>query len=418
MSEGLSTNSRFSSLPSFSTTTSTTTTSAAPTDAATANGGRAITLDHRHAGQNPIALPESLSAGFANHGDYNMKSEDIEAEGRPPYLHAMLAGGIGGSTGDMLMHSLDTVKTRQQGDPNMPPKYTSLARSYQTIWRQEGISRGLYGGWIPALGGSFPGTVLFFGSYEWTKRFLIDHGVQQHIAYLSAGFVGDLAASVVYVPSEVLKTRLQLQGRYNNPHFASGYNYRGTLDAARTIVRTEGPSALFYGYKATLYRDLPFSAFQFMFWEQFTAWARKYKQSRDIGMPLEMLTGGAAGGLAGVLTCPLDVVKTRLQTQINTPTAEPEPATRHAKDPSPQKRSISTSSPSTHRPQPGATPLRTSSVITGLRVIYHTEGLGGWFRGVGPRGVWTFIQSGCMLFLYQRLVRQLDVWMPLEREEL
>lgn len=99
----------------------------------------------------------------------------------------MIAGGIGGSTGDMLMHSLDTVKTRQQGDPHIPSKYTSLGRSYYTIFRQEGITRGLYGGWIPALGGSFPGTVLFFGTYEWSKRFLIDGGMQPHLAYLSAG---------------------------------------------------------------------------------------------------------------------------------------------------------------------------------------------------------------------------------------
>lgn len=99
----------------------------------------------------------------------------------------MIAGGIGGSTGDLLMHSLDTVKTRQQGDPNIPSRYTSLGQSYYTIWRQEGVRRGLYGGWIPALGGSFPGTVMFFGTYEWSKRFLIDHGLQHHLAYLSAG---------------------------------------------------------------------------------------------------------------------------------------------------------------------------------------------------------------------------------------
>ncbi|CAG9936930.1 unnamed protein product [Clonostachys rosea f. rosea IK726] len=336
--------------------------------------------------------------------------DDVEAEGRPPYSHAMIAGGIGGSVGDMLMHSLDTVKTRQQGDPHVPPKYTSLGQSYYTIWRQEGIRRGLYGGWIPALGGSFPGTVLFFGTYEWSKRFLIDHGLQQHLSYLSAGFLGDLAASIVYVPSEVLKTRLQLQGRYNNPYFKSGYNYRGTIDAARTIVRTEGSAALFHGYGATLFRDLPFSALQFMFWEQFQTWARRYKQSRDIGVPLELLTGASAGGLAGVITCPLDVVKTRLQTQVN------EPSKTNA--PSPQKRHISTSSPSTHRPKPGAMNLQTSSVITGLRVIYRTEGLAGWFRGVGPRGVWTFVQSGCMLFLYSRLLRTLDVWMSVEKEDL
>ncbi|PHH88574.1 hypothetical protein CDD83_7355 [Cordyceps sp. RAO-2017] len=340
-----------------------------------------------------------------------MRSDDLEAEGRPPYHHAMLAGGIGGSTGDLLMHSLDTVKTRQQGDPSVPPKYTSLGQSYYTIWRQEGIRRGLYGGWIPALGGSFPATVLFFGSYEWSKRVLIDHGLQHHLSYLSAGLVGDLAASVVYVPSEVLKTRLQLQGRYNNPHFHSGYNYRGTIDAARTIVRTEGVSALFYGYKATLYRDLPFSALQLMFWEQFHTWARRYKQSRDIGVPLELLTGAAAGCLAGVMTCPLDVVKTRLQTQVN---STPDHGGQ-LRELSLQKRHISTSSPSTHRPQPGAIALETSSIVTGLKVIYRTEGIAGWFRGVGPRGVWTFIQSGCMLFLYQRLLRHLATCDPAEK---
>ncbi|PHH72398.1 hypothetical protein CDD80_4559 [Ophiocordyceps camponoti-rufipedis] len=338
--------------------------------------------------------------------------DDVEAEGRPPYLHAMIAGGIGGSTGDLLMHSLDTVKTRQQGDPNMPPKYTSLGQSYYTIWRQEGIRRGLYSGWLPALGGSFPATVLFFGSYEWSKRLLIDHGMQHHLAYLSAGLVGDVAASIVYVPSEVLKTRLQLQGRYNNPFFRSGYNYRGTFDAARTIVRTEGAAALFYGYKATLYRDMPFSALQLMFWEQFHHWARRYKQSRDVGVPLELLTGAAAGCLAGVMTCPLDVVKTRLQTQVNPPTDNV--PKQQKKDIRPQMRNISTSSPSIHRPQPGAMPLETSSIFTGLRVIYQTEGITGWFRGVGPRGVWTFIQSGCMLFLYQRIINHLGVWMPME----
>ncbi|KAM0494551.1 hypothetical protein ACHAP9_007113 [Verticillium nonalfalfae] len=348
---------------------------------------------------------------------------DLGEEARPPYLHAMIAGGIGGSTGDMLMHSLDTVKTRQQGDPHVPPKYNSLTTSYYTIWRQEGVRRGLYGGWKPALGGSFPGTMLFFGTYEWSKRVLIDGGVPHHLAYFSAGFLGDLASSIVYVPSEVLKTRLQLQGRYNNPYFRSGYNYRGTTDAVRTIVRQEGPKALFHGYKATLYRDLPFSALQLMFWEQFHAWARAYKGSREVGVPLELLTGGLAGGLAGIVTCPLDVVKTRLQTQVHIP---PEAAaaaassaatnkTAHASHP--QKRNISTSSPSTHTPRLGAVNLKTMSVLKGLRVIYQTEGLGGWFRGVGPRGVWTFIQSGCMLFLYQRLLRELSIWDPQDEDK-
>lgn len=348
----------------------------------------------------------------------------------------MLAGGLGGTCGDMLMHSLDTVKTRQQGDPQFPPRYTSMTSSYATIYRQEGLLRGLYGGVTPALLGSFPGTVIFFGVYELTKRQMLDVGINANVAYLSGGFLADLAASVVYVPSEVLKTRLQLQGRYNNPFFHSGYNYRNTPDAFRTIVRQEGVSALFHGYKATIFRDLPFSALQFAFYEQEQALAKRWVGHRDIGLGLEILTAATAGGMAGVITCPLDVVKTRIQTQQNPPQTPSAPsggakhATEHAPKDSPRphapapsphshtsrahSRPISTSSPSTSVSPPGAPRLDTSSVVTGLRMIYRTEGLAGWFRGVGPRGVWTSIQSGTMLVLYQYLLKQLEAFQSME----
>jgi hypothetical protein len=362
----------------------------------------------------------------------------------------MLAGGLGGTTGDMLMHSLDTVKTRQQGDPHMPPKYTSMGSSYWTIFRQEGVRKGLYGGVKPAFLGSFSGTVIFFGTYEWSKRWLLDVGITPSVAYLSAGmislhsadipcanlttgFIADLAASPLYVPSEVLKTRLQLQGRYNNPYFNSGYNYRGTVHAIRSIYRLEGFSALFYGYKATLVRDLPFSALQFAFYEQEQKLAKAWVGQRDIGLGLEILTGASAGGMAGVLTCPLDVVKTRIQTQHN-PVSSPAPLPSKASkssasqsSPSPStsshtskhatsttsnpnqskqpRRPISTSSPSTSLKHHSAATLDTSSVITGLRVIYKTEGIAGWFRGVGPRAVWTSVQSGTMLVMYQTLLK-------------
>jgi hypothetical protein len=346
----------------------------------------------------------------------------------------MLAGGTGGTCGDMLMHSLDTVKTRQQGDPTFPPKYTSMGQSYSTIYRQEGFCRGLYGGVTPALLGSFPGTVIFFGVYEYTKRLMIDSGVNPSIAYLSGGFFADLAASVVYVPSEVLKTRLQLQGRHNNPHFDSGYNYRNMRDGFRQIVRLEGISALFHGYKATIFRDLPFSALQFAFYEKEQSMAKQWVGKRDIGLGLEILTAATAGGMAGVITCPMDVVKTRIQTQQNPP--EPPsgssgakhnvehipkesprphaPASSHSHPSRAHSRPISTSGASTAIPPPGTPRLDTSSVFTGLKMIYRTEGIAGWFRGVGPRGVWTSIQSGTMLVMYQYLLKQLEAYQIME----
>jgi hypothetical protein len=359
---------------------------------------------------------------------------------RPPYIHAMLAGGLGGTMGDMLMHSLDTVKTRQQGDPHLPPKYTSMGNTYYTIFRQEGVWRGLYGGVTPALLGSFSGTVIFFGSYEYSKRKLIDSGVNPSIAYMSAGFLADLAASPLYVPSEVLKTRLQLQGRFNNPFFTSGYNYRSSMHALRTIYRTEGLAEFFSGYKATLFRDLPFSALQFAFYEQEQKWAKQWAgPGNEIGLALEILTGASAGGMAGVLTCPMDVVKTRIQTELDpaihaaahkgaAANAGPAPSDKHslpaqashrpsaslgssssASQSSPsQIRPISTSGPSTVLKQHGQVSLDTESVFKALRIIYKSEGLAGWFRGVGPRAVWTSVQSGTMLVVYQNLLRWFD----------
>ncbi|KAI9715039.1 MAG: hypothetical protein M1828_001075 [Chrysothrix sp. TS-e1954] len=349
--------------------------------------------------------------------------EELE-ERRPLYRHATLAGGIGGLTGDMLMHSLDTVKTRQQGDPHRPPRYHSLGNTYLTILKEEGVPRGLYGGVTPAAIGSFGGTCLFFGSYEWSKRWMLEAGLAPSLAYLNAGLFADLVASPLYVPTEVLKTRLQLQGRYNNPYFRSGYNYKSTWNAAKTIVRAEGFAALFYGFRATLYRDLPFSALQFAFYEKEREAAKWWVGSKHIGLPLEILVGATAGGAAGTITCPLDVVKTRIQTQLRPRTAHAQsaaPAPTPNRKPTPdtnQRRLISTTSPSTHLPKPGSVNLDTSSVVTGLRLIYRTEGIAGWFRGVGPRAVWTSVQSGTMLVLYQALLRKFDSWSEADEGDL
>ena len=258
---------------------------------------------------------------------------------------------------------------------------------------------------------------------------LVLRTLTKHAKLNDLGFIADFAASFVYVPSEVLKTRLQLQGRYNNPFFNSGYNYRGTIDAARSIVRQEGVSALFHGYKATIFRDLPFSALQFAFYEQERNWAKRWKGSTDLGVGLELATAASAGGLAGVMTCPLDVVKTRIQTQINPPETDTanggatkvhaQPGTvlqekrgssRTIHNPSMQassRRVISTSSPKKPKPKPDAVKLDTSSVMTGLKLIYKTEGMVGLFRGVGPRAVWTSVQSGTMLVCYQELLKRM-----------
>ncbi|CEP61497.1 Mme1p LALA0_S03e04170g [Lachancea lanzarotensis] len=300
-----------------------------------------------------------------------------------PILHCILAGGTGGAIGDSVMHSLDTVKTRQQGAPNAV-KYRHMLSAYKTIFVEEGLRKGLYGGYSAAMVGSMPSAAIFFGTYEILKRTLIDDwAVNETVSHLTAGLGGDLVSSVVYVPSEVLKTRLQLQGRYGNPHFNSGYNYVNLRNAAATIVKVEGWQTLFFGYKATLSRDLPFSAFQFAFYEKFRQWAFRLEQksqNQDLSISSELLTGAAAGGLAGILTTPMDVIKTRIQTQMPSGrTAENQQLVRIE-----------------------------NSLLKGLAAVYKSEGTLGFFSGVGPRFIWTSVQSSIMLLLYQVTLKWLD----------
>lgn len=289
-----------------------------------------------------------------------------------PLPEVLAAGGLGGAVGDSLMYPLDTVKTRQQGADakTVATKYRTMASATQLIWRYEGLRYGIYRGYVAMLAGSFPSTMMFFGVYESLKRGLRDNTrINETVIHFTSGFLGDLASSIFYVPSEVVKTRLQLQGPYNNQYHQSGYNYRGVRSALREIVALEGPSALFHGYKATMLRDLPFSALQFTFYEKFREAAQERAHSRKISVSMELFVGAAAGGLAGVITTPLDVVKTRIQTQT---TAE------------------------------------ISGILGGLRGIVKQQGVLGLFSGVGPRFVWTSVQSSVMLVLYQSFLQILD----------
>jgi Mitochondrial carrier protein len=151
----------------------------------------------------------------------------------------MLAGGIGGTSGDLLMHSLDTVKTRQQGDPHFPPKYTSMSGSYLKIFRQEGLRRGLYGGVTAAMLGSFPGTVIFFGTYEYCKRHLLDRGVNPSISFLTGGML--LAPSLLFVAnkSQALSQILQPRScmyllRFSRP----AYSFKAGTTTLTSILAT------------------------------------------------------------------------------------------------------------------------------------------------------------------------------------
>ncbi|KAH0915820.1 hypothetical protein HID58_030266 [Brassica napus] len=166
------------------------------------------------------------------------------------------------------------------------------------------VLKGLYSGLAGNIAGVLPASALFVGVYEPTKQKLLktlpDH--LSAVAHLTAGAIGGLAASLIRVPTEVVKQRMQ------TGQFASAPN------AVRVIASQEGFKGLYAGYRSFLLRDLPFDAIQFCIYEQLCLGYKKAAR-RELNDPENALIGAFAGALTGAVTTPLDVIKTRLMVQ-------------------------------------------------------------------------------------------------------
>ncbi|EEF38093.1 S-adenosylmethionine carrier 1, chloroplastic/mitochondrial isoform X2 [Ricinus communis] len=204
------------------------------------------------------------------------------------FVEGLIAGGIAGVVADAALYPLDTIKTRLQA-----------AHGGGKI-----MLKGLYSGLGGNLAGSLPASALFVGVYEPVKQKLLKSLPENlsSFAQLTAGAVGGAISSLVRVPTEVVKQRMQ------TGQFTSATN------VVRVIVAKEGFKGLYVGYGSFLLRDLPFDAVQFCIYEQLLT-RYKLAAQRDLKDPEIAVIGAFAGAITGALTTPLDVIKTRLMVQ-------------------------------------------------------------------------------------------------------
>lgn len=172
-----------------------------------------------------------------------------------------------------------------------------------------------------------PGVCVYISTYEILKSYLAPDGSELAFArHLVAGIGAEAAACIVFVPVDVIKERLQVQklglSASSGSLGSTPPSYAGSLDALRVISRTEGLFGLYKGYYATLASFGPFSALYFAFYEQ----ARKAVAAcagkpdpKSLPPALTLLASASAGTAASVVTCPLDLAKLRLQTQLRLP---------------------------------------------------------------------------------------------------
>ena len=171
---------------------------------------------------------------------------------------------------------------------------------------QAGGGRALYTGVWGNLAGVRPASAIFMGVYEPIKCRVADQAPpgREWLGPLIAGATAGVAASVVRVPTEVVKQRMQ-----------SGELGGAALGAVRTIIAREGVRGMFAGYGSFLLRDIPFDAIEFVAYEQLKRAYAATLKGRDVNAAEVSAIGAAAGAITGVVTTPLDVLKTRLMTQ-------------------------------------------------------------------------------------------------------
>ncbi|KAH7311705.1 mitochondrial carrier domain-containing protein [Stachybotrys elegans] len=273
----------------------------------------------------------------------------------PSFQTALIAGGIAGTTVDLSLFPLDTLKTRLQSSAG--------------FFASGGFS-GIYRGIGSAVVGSAPGAAFFFCTYESCKSLLAPrHGAASSsgspaLVHMLAASLGEIAACAIRVPTEVVKQRAQ-----------AGLHGGSSAAALRAILALRSSQGfgsmwreLYRGWGITVFREVPFTVIQFPLWEALKAWGRgRRTDGRDVSALESGAYGSLAGGIAAGLTTPLDVLKTRVML-------------------SPER-------------------VRVSQVFW---QIARNEGVRPFFAGIAPRITWISIGGAVFLGSYQWVVNTMS----------
>mmetsp|Transcript_10984 Transcript_10984/g.17905 ORF Transcript_10984/g.17905 Transcript_10984/m.17905 type:complete len:355 (+) Transcript_10984:72-1136(+) len=212
-----------------------------------------------------------------------------------------LCGAFATLVGDFVMHPIDTIKVTQQTAVATLGFFAAIKQIFTTSG-----PLGFYQGIVPYLIGDGSSGAVKFAVFESSKKYLeakLPERYHSGVQFLTAA-IAMLACSVILVPGEVIKTRIQA---------AAGGSMMGVI--AQTL-KSEGVGGLFSGYYATLVRDVPYTMLELGVYENIKTFMRKLGNNGGELSGKEELTAAAiTGAVAAFFTTPLDLVKTKLMMQ-------------------------------------------------------------------------------------------------------
>lgn len=220
------------------------------------------------------------------------------------------------SIADSLCLPLDFLKVRMQLQNELvssgAPKLSVLEMT-TTIARNEGLSA-FYTGLPVAVMRQASYGGLSFASYPHIRDSLSSgKGADAPLwARICAGGVAGAAASVLANPTDVVKVRLQADGRLATS--GGQPRYTGTLDAFAQVLRKEGVRALWKGTLPNVQRATAVNGCGIAAYDHSKQVAKNLLGEGDslAARFIAALTGGVVTSVAGT---PFDVLKTRMMNQ-------------------------------------------------------------------------------------------------------
>ncbi|KAH8819535.1 solute carrier family 25 member 45 [Xylogone sp. PMI_703] len=311
------------------------------------------------------------------------------------------AGYISGAAGIIIGNPLDLLKVRLQAESSPlstnTAAQTSPLRTSQSYASQFTTATSLIRGAAAPILGYGALNALLFVSYNRTASFLTNGSLYsipsaEAPATLTttwiAGAIGGLATWVVSTPTELIKCRAQMS---NTPI--------SSLGITNQVIRSEGLRGLYLGGTVTALRDSIGYGFYFWAYELGTRWmaSTTKTEGKDSGVQEAakvLLCGGVAGVVTWASVFPLDVIKTRVQTQ---PTSRSESAPLLVGP----ARATQPSESAAMEPQ------RRLGAIEIAKAAYRREGMGVFFRGLTICSVRAFIVNAAQWAVYEWIMREL-----------
>ncbi|KAK9096392.1 hypothetical protein Sjap_021889 [Stephania japonica] len=273
------------------------------------------------------------------------------------------AGGVAGAFTYVCLHPLDTIKTKLQ-TKGATEIYKGTFDAISQTFNTKGIL-GFYSGISAVIVGSTFSSAIYFGTCEFGKSILSKiHDYPSILVPPTAGAMGNIVSSAVMVPKELITQRMQAG--------AVGRSWEVLV----RIIEKDGILGLYAGYSATLLRNLPAGVLSYSSFEYLKSAVLRSTGKANLEPFQSVICGALAGAISASLTTPLDVIKTRLMTQVH-----------------------------------GEAKVRVSSSVYGgvsetVKQILREEGWVGLTRGMGPRVVHSacFAALGYFAFETARLV--------------